>query len=291
MSTLRDISRRDLERLSSYIDGELPERELARMEARLKIDPALQRAMLELQQAVELVRGLPEKEPPRGFALTPDMVQAPPGRFSILSFSTALAAVIFVAVVGVDVLSASVGLRSLQAARPVGAFEAQREVQVLPTLELEPSGFADTEGEALAAEAPASEDAMADESIAEEALPQEVAAETPAAQEAEGASSLPEEPSAVIGEQEPADIAGQEVDRAAEGTEADFFAEPDLAAPEESLAADNALKLEDGELGDGLASSEQAPSARTVIFRITELILGILLVVLSYLTFRRARQP
>jgi dolichyl-phosphate-mannose--protein O-mannosyl transferase len=64
-----------------------------------------------------------------------------------------------------------------------------------------------------------------------------------------------------------------------------------LAAPEESLAADNALKLEDGELGDGLASSEQAPSARTVIFRITELILGILLVVLSYLTFRRARQP
>jgi hypothetical protein len=287
MSTLRGISRRDLERLSSYIDGELPERELARLEARFKIEPELNRAMHGLRQAVELVRGLPEQEPPRQFTLTPEMIEPRASRFSVLPFSTALAAIIFVAVVGVDVLSASVGERMLA---PVSEFEFQRQVEMLATQELEPGTFADTEGEALG---PASEDAMleqvpAEASVAEEAASDEVpAAELQAAEpEAELPASAPEEPEP-LAEAAPVGEAGQEVDRAAE---------PGLISPADQAEvpdSDDALKFEQGELRDEsviAVESQPARSARTNIFRITEIILGAAVLLLGFFTFRRARR-
>lgn len=106
MSELEQLSRRDLERLSAYLDGALSAREKARLEARLRLEPGLRRSLRELQSTVELVRSLPEVRPPRSFALTPDVVaaRARPRTYPYLQLGTALATLAFIFAVGVDVL-------------------------------------------------------------------------------------------------------------------------------------------------------------------------------------------
>lgn len=66
----QDLSGRDYELLSAYLDGALDEDERADLEARLETDAALRRELAALRQTVALVRSLPTLKAPRSFTLT-----------------------------------------------------------------------------------------------------------------------------------------------------------------------------------------------------------------------------
>jgi len=68
------VSEQDFERLSAYIDRELPPDEQAALEQRLQNEPDLRRELDELRIIVQAVRGLPAVQRPRDFTLTPEMV-------------------------------------------------------------------------------------------------------------------------------------------------------------------------------------------------------------------------
>jgi anti-sigma factor RsiW len=89
---------RDVELLSAYLDGELPQAESARLETRLKTDPQLRTVFDELSQSRALLRKLPARRAPRNFMLTPKMagVKPPvPRAFPLFRFASALAAILF----------------------------------------------------------------------------------------------------------------------------------------------------------------------------------------------------
>ena len=100
------LSPRDLERLSGYLDGECSNKEAAKLEAWLRVDPVLRQALEELRATAGLLRALPEIPTPRSFALTPDMVGLKPRRpYPVLRLATALASIAFVALIGLDGLT------------------------------------------------------------------------------------------------------------------------------------------------------------------------------------------
>jgi hypothetical protein len=101
------VSNRDLEKLSTYLDGEIPNRERERLETRLQTDAALHEALDKLQRTRAMVRSLPLLRAPRNFYLTPEMVgQKKPTRraFPVLSFASVLASVLFVLIFLGDLL-------------------------------------------------------------------------------------------------------------------------------------------------------------------------------------------
>ncbi len=67
----------DTEQLSAYIDGELPTRERAVLEARLLTEPALRRELESLRATSALLRDLPPMTAPRSFTLSPEMLNPP----------------------------------------------------------------------------------------------------------------------------------------------------------------------------------------------------------------------
>jgi len=90
---------RDLELLSTYLDGQLSPSESTRLEARLKTDPELASVLTDLRAARTLLRKLPARKAPRNFTLTRKMVgQNPPlpRAYPIFRFATALATLLFV---------------------------------------------------------------------------------------------------------------------------------------------------------------------------------------------------
>jgi anti-sigma factor RsiW len=101
------LSNRDLERLSAYLDGALSEKEASRLEARLRDEPNLQQAFQELKGTAQMVASLPEVPLPRSFTLTPEMVgiRERPRVYPVLRLATALATFAFFAVVGVDAIT------------------------------------------------------------------------------------------------------------------------------------------------------------------------------------------
>jgi hypothetical protein len=104
MKNLSELSRRDLERLSAYLDGELSQKESTRLEARLRVEPTLRDAFKELKLTSRLVSSLPEVRPPRNFTLSPEMVGVREKRsmYPIFRFATVVAAVAFAILVGAD---------------------------------------------------------------------------------------------------------------------------------------------------------------------------------------------
>lgn len=85
---------RDIELLSSYLDGQLNPSESARLETRLSSDPNLRAAMDDLRATRRLLRQLPSRKAPRNFTLTRKMVGLKPPlprAYSTFRFATALA--------------------------------------------------------------------------------------------------------------------------------------------------------------------------------------------------------
>lgn len=109
MSAEPNLTDRDIEQLSAYIDGALDASERAALEARLESDAALRRELDALRQTVALVKALPRLSAPRSFALTPAMLAearpvdapapAPPRRvvrFPALSLVSAAASMVMI---------------------------------------------------------------------------------------------------------------------------------------------------------------------------------------------------
>lgn len=136
------LSKRDLERLSAYLDGVLNPKQAEQLEARLAHDRSLQTALDELREAAWLLRSLPEVEPPRRFSLTPEMVGHRPSRaYPAFKFATALLTAAFVFVLGFDVLGSTKGLADFATS---GADH--------PSMEPAPLGLSAEREEAMAAE-------------------------------------------------------------------------------------------------------------------------------------------
>lgn len=86
---------RDIEQLSSYLDGQLSPSESARVESRISSDPELASAYNDISSARGILRKLPARKAPRNFTLTRQMVGLKPPlprSYSAFRFSTAFAA-------------------------------------------------------------------------------------------------------------------------------------------------------------------------------------------------------
>ena len=92
------MKQRDVEQLSSYLDGRLSPSDSARLKTRLASDPALASTLDALRESRTLLRRLPKRRAPRNFLLTPKMVgQKPPlpRSYPVFRFATALATLLF----------------------------------------------------------------------------------------------------------------------------------------------------------------------------------------------------
>jgi anti-sigma factor RsiW len=102
------ISQRDLEAISAYLDGQLSQRERARLEARLKTDPGLREAYEQIHHTRAILRSLPAVRAPRNFTLTPQMVRAkrsPAPAYPVLRLASVVATLLFVLVMVGDLVT------------------------------------------------------------------------------------------------------------------------------------------------------------------------------------------
>jgi anti-sigma factor RsiW len=112
-----NLSDRDYELLSAYLDGALAAAERQALEQRLAVEPALRAELAALQETVTLLNQLPPRRAPRDFTLTPAMVGRETGLnrglFSLVTspaFSAVTAAAaVFLVVLGAFVLLQGVG--------------------------------------------------------------------------------------------------------------------------------------------------------------------------------------
>jgi len=101
------MNRRDIELLSSYLDGQLKPSETARLESRLSTDPDLRAVLDDLRSARGLLRQLPMRKAPRNFTLTPKMVGKNPPlprSYWTFRFVTALASLMLFFALGLNFL-------------------------------------------------------------------------------------------------------------------------------------------------------------------------------------------
>jgi len=98
------ITFKDWEALSAYIDEQLSVRENTRLEKRLETDNVLKAALLEIQKIKAILQSQPIIKAPRNFTLTPEMVgqkTASPFKvnlFSSLRIASILATILFLVV-------------------------------------------------------------------------------------------------------------------------------------------------------------------------------------------------
>lgn len=95
---MSELSSRDLELLSAYLDGQLSQADGARLESRIKSDPELRSVYDGLRQTRALLRKLPARRAPRNFRLTPQMVgikqRSIPRSFPIFRLTSVLASIL-----------------------------------------------------------------------------------------------------------------------------------------------------------------------------------------------------
>jgi len=109
------MNQRDLELLSSYLDGQLKPSDSARLEARLSSDPDLRVVLNDLRAARGLLRRLPMRKAPRNFTLTPQMVGKDPPlprSYPAFRFVTALATLLLFFTVGLNFLAPQLASQS-----------------------------------------------------------------------------------------------------------------------------------------------------------------------------------
>ncbi|HMS00930.1 MAG TPA: hypothetical protein PKE62_16915 [Anaerolineales bacterium] len=102
------MNQRDLELLSSYLDGQLTPSDSARLESRLKSDRELVSALDDLRAARTLLRQLPKRRAPRNFTLTRKMVGLNPPlprSYPAFRFATVVATLLFFFTFGVNTLA------------------------------------------------------------------------------------------------------------------------------------------------------------------------------------------
>ena len=106
------MKQRDIELLSSYLDGQLSSADSARLEARLRTDPEMRSVLQDLRGARSLLRQLPMRKAPRNFTLTPKMVGKNPPlprSYPVFKFSATLATILLFFTMGLNVLESTTG--------------------------------------------------------------------------------------------------------------------------------------------------------------------------------------
>jgi anti-sigma factor RsiW len=88
------ISPRELEQLSAYLDGGLPPRATAQLEARLKAEPQLAAALKQLELTRAMLRRAPQRKIPHSFVLTRSMVLARAPGWNSFNFASATASLL-----------------------------------------------------------------------------------------------------------------------------------------------------------------------------------------------------
>jgi hypothetical protein len=194
-----NLSTRDFEALSAYLDDQLPERERTRLEARLRTETRLQQALNDLDQTRRVLRAAPRMRAPRNFTLTPEMVPAPAPRFlPLVRFAFALASLMFVLSLAGNFAFAPLG-GATTAALPAESVEMQEEAPQALQMEAQEESLAveemveqeDAVGEAEPADSQAvTESAAAAEEVLE--APAEDAARSGEAQDLAGAGETGE---------------------------------------------------------------------------------------------------
>lgn len=134
------ISRRDLNLLSQYMDGQLKPTERLRFESRLLKEPALQEILEDMRKTRLILRSVPRYRAPRKFTLS---AQPLPTRLvsrlaPAMGFVSALASLFLIMVLAGDLLGLFLPARSISMSEP-----AAREVMVgaeQPVVEQSPVG-------------------------------------------------------------------------------------------------------------------------------------------------------
>jgi hypothetical protein len=122
-----NLSSRDWELLSSYIDGQLSNGKRVQLEARLQVNPDLRAALDDLTRTRAMLRSLPRVKAPRSFKLTPEMVGQRETRrlYPFFQLASALSSVMLVLVLLTDFLGFSIqaplGRMASQAPEPMAA--------------------------------------------------------------------------------------------------------------------------------------------------------------------------
>ena len=184
------ISKRDWTQLSAYLDGELSQRDLTKLENRIKKDPDFQAALEGLRDVKAVLSHTPRLSVPRNFTLKPALAQSPQRRAPVRGYRLAAAALSFL-FIGVVVLDlGSVALKGgLSAAQAPMAEEVMLEA---------------------AADAMEEPEMMAVEEAVEESAPAAEMEEAPLASEYDGE---PEEGEAVGMGEPDAKVAGEDAER------------------------------------------------------------------------------
>jgi hypothetical protein len=137
------MTSRDYELISAYLDNQLGNQERERFEARLKIDPILQKGLKELSQTRSLLRALPKIRAPRNYYINAQDVSMTENSRPLMKWApamgivSALATILLVLVIFGDTFLTSttpVALApaapvALASAAPVESVSDQQEVQ------------------------------------------------------------------------------------------------------------------------------------------------------------------
>lgn len=137
-----DISPREWESLSAYLDGELNLEEEKQFERTLNQKPALRRSLEKLRQTRLLLRQMPQIRAPRNFIITPEQTGIKPTgslfdfSFTLLRAVSVIATILLVVVFTGDLLNRSGGIPS---APNMGALQEQEAFmleQTAPPMEM-----------------------------------------------------------------------------------------------------------------------------------------------------------
>jgi hypothetical protein len=145
---MKKITFRDLEQLSSYLDGQLPQGKTTRLEQELRSSPEMAAALKEMQETRRLLQHTPVRRVPRNFTLSPKMagIRPPvPRLVPAFSWASVAALLVFVCTLGTNLI----GRFSFGAAAPMMASAPAYGV-----------GGGPPAAEGLATEAPASDNAL-----------------------------------------------------------------------------------------------------------------------------------
>ncbi|NIM92863.1 MAG: hypothetical protein GTO18_04010 [Anaerolineales bacterium] len=148
MTRMHQYRKRDIEKLSAYLDGELSPKETARLEEHLRENPGLRRLYEELGATRNLLAELPTVRPPKNFTLTPEMagIRWRRNAYPVFRLATMAAVVALVVVIGADALTrtrfpaATTAFDAPQAVMERGALEELAEegvVEIVPEAEAE----------------------------------------------------------------------------------------------------------------------------------------------------------
>lgn len=190
------ITNRDYEQLSAYIDGQLSSPDQKKLEERLHARPDLQNVLEDLKRTKMLLRMAPHRRAPRNFTLTPAMIGGQinqekrsflPNLFPVLSFASAIAVFALIASFLFEFLPSSVSTRN-----------AGREAQAVA---MQPA--ADLASEATAGPLIQAEQERSIEAAPEAAEPAELLATTPEMGEAETPAQLSEQSTGETGSAAP----------------------------------------------------------------------------------------